>query len=298
MMQLSIILVLFTVCGAAVQAQSVGRIESKSIVFAYPQNDPYDRANRFGFNHAPSVTRLPDGRLMAVWFSGPYEGSVHQVIAGSYSDDGGRTWSPAEVVRDEPRRSDFDPGFLMTDDASFLFHSAGRWTRYPFVGFRDTERKEVGVESFRITLRRWRDNGTWSDAELLGSPTGWNCRSNGIELASGRLLIPVHRLGSPLRSAVMLSDDGGGTWRMGGEPKIEARGGGGEPTVAELPDGTLLMAIRVRAGTVWFARSDDGGETWSDAKASDVPGAGASHNLFVDSRNRLLLTHNPTVPHR
>ena len=48
---------------AAAQAQSPLEILSRSIVFKHPHADPYDRANRYGFNHGPSVTLLPDGRL-------------------------------------------------------------------------------------------------------------------------------------------------------------------------------------------------------------------------------------------
>jgi len=41
-------------------------IESRSVVFNYPQTDPYDRSNLYGFSHAPSVATLPDGRLLCV----------------------------------------------------------------------------------------------------------------------------------------------------------------------------------------------------------------------------------------
>ena len=65
---------------------------SRSIVFEHPCADPYNLENCHGFNHGPSVTVLPDGHLVCAWFSGPFEASVQQVILGSYSSDGGRTW--------------------------------------------------------------------------------------------------------------------------------------------------------------------------------------------------------------
>lgn len=93
-------------------AQAAPTLLEQSVVFDYGNADPYDRANLCGFNHAPSVTCLSDGRLMAAWFSGPYEGSVHQVILGTTSADGGKTWAKASIVCDVPRKSDFDPAFI------------------------------------------------------------------------------------------------------------------------------------------------------------------------------------------
>ena len=74
--------------GSALWGQNI-TVVSRSTVFEHPDSDPYDRANRFGFNHAPSVTTLADGRLLCAWFSGPFEASVDQVILASYSSDGG-----------------------------------------------------------------------------------------------------------------------------------------------------------------------------------------------------------------
>lgn len=120
-----------TALGAA-SAQTVS-VLSRSTVYEHPSGDPYDRANRFGFNHAPSVTLLADGRLLAAWFSGPFEASVDQVILGAYSSDQGKTWTPAEVRQDFPHTSDFDPAFVSNGSRTWLFFSRGRWNRYPFV---------------------------------------------------------------------------------------------------------------------------------------------------------------------
>ncbi len=55
-------------------------IVCRSTVFTHPSTDPYHVKNLYGFNHAPSVVGLPDGRLLAAWFSGPFEASVHQSV--------------------------------------------------------------------------------------------------------------------------------------------------------------------------------------------------------------------------
>jgi len=84
-------------------------IPHRGVVFSYPNTDPYSLDTRYGFSHAPNICTLPDGRLLVVWFSGPFEASVHQVILAAYSADDGHSWSRAEVLNDFPRRSDFDP---------------------------------------------------------------------------------------------------------------------------------------------------------------------------------------------
>ena len=62
-----------------------------STVFEYGNSDPYDRANLYGFNHAPNVTVAPDGSLIAAWFSGAHEGDIHQLILQAKSADGGKS---------------------------------------------------------------------------------------------------------------------------------------------------------------------------------------------------------------
>src|SRR5438093_5203436 len=130
---------------AAIPARAPNII-SCSLIFRHPACDPYDRENRHGFNHAPSVTMLSDGRLLAAWFSAPFEASVQQVILASSSLDGGVSWTPAEVLQDSPRLSDFDPAFIADGRRTWFFFSAGRWIRWPFL--RD-EKNQVGVNSYR-----------------------------------------------------------------------------------------------------------------------------------------------------
>src|SRR5881628_3785247 len=73
-------------------------IVQRSTVYRHPATDPYDLKNLYGFNHAPSVVALPDGRLLAAWFSGPFEASVHQVVLAASSSDGGKSWSAQTIL--------------------------------------------------------------------------------------------------------------------------------------------------------------------------------------------------------
>ncbi len=269
-------------------------VESETVVFDYGKSDPYDLTNLHGFNHAASVAALPDGRLMAMWFSGPYEASVHQSIMAADSDDGGRTWSKAYLFSDVPHTSDFDPAFIVNGDEVLAFFSTGRWTRWPFVGIGDAAKKQVGTESFQIWMKRSSDSGrTWSDAQAPLIAPGWNCRSDGIRLSNGNLLLPLHYLQSPHRSAALLSEDGGKTWHISQEVAMPDKQDAAEPSVVELSDGSLLMALRTRDGKLWFVRSHDSGNTWETPTATDIPATSSSNSLFRHSSGKLVLTHNP-----
>ncbi len=283
--------------GKSPSSAAPGMVESRSVVFEDSRTDPYDRANYYGFNHAASVTVLGGERVMAVWFSGPFEGSVHQVILGAVSEDGGKSWAEARVINDAPRVSDFDPGFINAGDRTLLFYSNGRWADLPSPGPSKQGRPQVGVDSFHMLLMSSDDQGkSWSKPREVGSGPGWNCRSNGVKLKNGTLLIPTHHLRFPHISSVLLSSDNGRSWTRGPEIVTPGDVGSAEPSVAELPDGKLVMVLRTTDGNLWLVRSADHGRTWEAPERHDLPAATSSASLICASNGKLVLTHNPTKP--
>ncbi len=290
------VIVVFACGMTGLESSPTLEIHSRSTVFTYARTDPYDRQNLYGFNHAPSVVALPSGRLLAAWFSGPFEASVHQVILSSTSDDGGETWAPATVLHDAPRRSDFDPAFIADGKRTWFFYTVGRWDRYPFVGPGKVEKEEVGVASFKL-YGRWSDNSgkNWSNARRLRDEVSWGCRSNGIRLSTGELVLPVYHF-STTAAAVLISSDGGASWERFGNILPPGKIGAQEPSVAELARGKLLMVVRTRDGFLWTARSTDAGRSWSKAENTGLTATSSSHSLKTTSAGHLLLTHNPCKP--
>jgi predicted neuraminidase len=273
---------------ASAQQSKPVEVLSHSVVYVHPSTDPYARDNYYGFNHAPSVVTLPDGRLLAAWFSGPFEASVDQVILASYSSDRGRTWSKAVVLQDFPRKSDFDPAFIADGKRTLFFFSAGRENRYPFL---HNEKDNVGVASFKTYVRASDDSGrTWSEPQVAGVRV--YCRSNGVRLSSGELLLPIYEI--PSRAGVLKSTDDGKTWTRYG--KITTPGGAGEPSLTELKSGAVLMILRTTDGFLWETRSTDKGETWSAPVRTAIRAATTSHNIFCLPDGRLLLTLNESAP--
>lgn len=265
------------------------QILGHSTVFFHPSSDPYARDNYRGFNHAPSVVSLPDGRLLTAWFSGPFEASVDQAILGSYSTDGGKSWGKPVVLQDFPHLSDFDPAFIADGKKTLFFFSAGRENRYPPV---HDEKANVGVSSFK-TYVRITDNGgrTWSAPQVAGVHVF--CRSNGIRLSSGELLLPVYEI--PSRASVLRSIDDGMTWEKSGTVATPLAGAG-EPSLVELKSGAILMVLRTSDGFLWETRSTDKGKSWQPPTRTEIHAATTSHNIFRLRDGRLLLVLNESAP--
>lgn len=98
--------------------------------------------------------------------------------------------------------------------------------------------------------------------------TGPGC---GIQLRggahAGRLLFPVYHVTQGFREQscmTIYSDDHGKTWRLGGGPRYGGEiGMMSESQLVELPDGSVQVFARTKAGKIATAHSVDGGVTWS-----------------------------------
>lgn len=181
--------------------------------------------------------------------------------------------------------------------------------------------------SYLVMTRSADDGGTWEQPvdlthqvkapwmRFLGTGPG-----SGVQLrhgaATGRLLVPVYfnndvAPANVYSSAVVYSDDGGQTWQRSASPN-DGRVVDGvtydsetltstalathEPTIAELPDGSVVMFMRNLApgGLVLRSVSTDAGETWSSPEqVTGVPDIFSQPNTISwdaqgDSTPRLL----------
>jgi len=105
------------------------------------------------------------------------------------------------------------------------------------------------------------------------------------------------------RAHVILSDDHGKTWRLGGITADNM----GESAVAELSDGSVLMNVRSHPRLMGYrmvCRSKDGGESWSEPvpdKALVDPGCQGSllgYSSVGDCERSRLLFCNPAASRR
>jgi len=198
------------------------------------------------------------------------------------STDGGRTWSPQQVVWDDAGNCCGNPSPVVDGETGTVW-LLSTWNRGD-----DHEREIIGLKSKdtrRVFVTCSKDDGvTWAKPKDITKTTkkpDWTWYAtgpcHGIQLGrgkhKGRLVIPCDHIEATTKhyySHAIYSDDHGKTWQLGGstpEHKVN------ECAVAELSDGRLLLNMRnydrnKKARQV--AISEDGGETWKDQRFDPV----------------------------
>lgn len=221
----------------------------------------------------PAVTVTTAGTVLAFAEArtvSALDGDPHQLVVRR-SEDGGRTWGAVQTVvpYDEATGcSPSDPApvaVTVGDDAGdvvLLYRSCRSGVALPGV-VRSSD--DGRTWSAAITTAVATDDGRIPSGTIGTGP------GHGVELRggahAGRLVVPAHGpLDGTTHVFLLLSDDGGRTWRIGasapeppgGTPDID------EPAVAEAVDGSLLVSTRSAAGGRTQARSVDGGASFAD----------------------------------
>lgn len=226
----------------------------------------------YSHNHCPSITWLPNGDLLAVWFSTIREEGVEMTIVASRLRAGHEAWDSASEFFKAADRNMTSCSIFYDEHANVLHHLNG-------VG-------REGVEGWRdqaLLHRCSRDNGvTWSAAHVV-SPGGRYQSGNKpvagmMRTRDGALLQTCDRTDKGEGdSTVHVSGDGGDTWQdAGGHIRgIHAR-------VTELADGRWLAFGRGRDmdGRMPQSVSNDRGKTWQYS-ASRFPPIGAAQRLVL-----------------
>ena len=247
---------------------------------AEPVHVPVFTSGREGYHtyRIPSVIVAPKGTLLAFCEGRKGgrgdAGDIDLVL--KRSTDGGKTWGPLQVVWNDADNTCGNPCPVIDAKTGtillLLTHNFGT----------DTEAKIVngtGKGSRTVWLTRSTDDGaTWSEpAEITKSvkKPAWSWYATGpgvgIQLKTGRLLVPCDSKsdgGKVRESHVIVSDDAGKTWKLGGVVGPLCN----ECQAVELADGRVMLNMRTYRGNnrrlVSF--SDDGGDTFSKPIADDA----------------------------
>ena len=225
------------------------------------------RAGEGGYHsyRIPALIATPKGTLLAFCEgrknSGGDAGDIDVLLRRSF--DRGKTWSPVQKVADMGVDTIGNPTPVMERKTGTIFllltGNPGAATERQI-----TEAAPGAVRSVWIT-RSTDEGASWAPpvditAQVKRPDWTWYATGpgNGIQLRSGRLVIPCDHNG---RSHVIYSDDRGATWKIGGIAEDKTN----ESAVAELKDGSLLLNMRSYHGKHRRAiqRSRDRGLTWS-----------------------------------
>ncbi len=237
-------------------------------------------------NHDPAIVDCPNGDLLAIWYTCLREPGRELAVAASRLRYGADEWEPAAPFWDAPDRNDHAPA-LWTDGKT-LYHfnglsAAATWGNPA------------------VIMRTSTDSGaTWSKARLIAPEHGLRHQpiESVIRTRDGAIVLPCDAVtGGSGGTALLISRDGGRTWRDPGEgqPKPQFRAGGRGAWIAgihaaivELKGGRLMAFGRGDPidGRMPKSVSSDGGRApsagWSwEYSASPFPPIGGGQRLVL-----------------
>jgi formylglycine-generating enzyme required for sulfatase activity len=213
-------------------------------------------------NHDTAIAEMPNGDLLAIWYTCVQERGRELAVASSRLRPGAAEWEPARPFFDAPDRNDHAPS-LWFDGASTVYHFnglgiAGRWA------------------PVAIAMRTSTDSGyTWSKPRLINplfdfrgmlAESTFRAQDGSIVVAAD--ISKSYGQTDRQRSTVWISRDEGGTWHNpeGVIPGVHA-------AVVQLKDGRLMALGRGENvdGRMPMSFSSDMGRTWT-TQASAFPG--------------------------
>lgn len=255
-------------------------LSHSSLRAAEPEQVDVFVAGKDGYHtyRIPAVIVTPKGTVLA-FCEGRKKGTsdtgdIDLLLKRSF--DGGKTWQAQQLVWDDGPNTVGNPCPVIDRSTGTI------WLPLTRNLGGDTEKKiEDGTSKGTRTIwvtKSTDDGATWAkpveitatakDPKWTWYATGPGC---GIQLKSGRLVIPCdHRIGGSraMRSHVLISDDHGATWKLGGVLGEKTN----ECQVIEREDGSLLLNMRSYHGKDRraVATSKDGGLTWSEVKLDEA----------------------------
>jgi predicted neuraminidase len=275
-------------------------------------------------NHSSSIVETPNGDLLACWFHGSGERTADDVlIRGARWSRNRRAWSQPFTMADAPGFPETNPVlYIDRQDRLFFFWPlivAHRWetalmkyrisTDYqhtdgpPVWSFQDNIvliPKNIAAKTKAFVNAAAADHPDLAaaGAQLIAhaedeyfSRMGWFTRTHPLELPSGRLLVPMYSDGYSF-GIMAISDDGGVTWK-GSEPIVGL--GGVQPSVVRRNDGTLVAYLRDNGPApkrALVSESNDDGESWTDARDSDILNPGTSLEVVRLRNGHWIMVYN------
>ena len=171
------------------------------------------------------------------------------------SRDEGKTWSKPETLFDSPA-DDRHPAFVQLRDGTILC------CFFIYLGEEPEGGGEGKEPAPHVYFIRSFDNGrTWEKKpHLLGTPYYHETDGPMVRMKDGSVLVAINGRpnGPPDQAGIFRSTDRGETWEL--LSTVKADHDLQEVTVAELPDGRLVMMARPEGDISW---SRDHGRTWT-----------------------------------
>ncbi len=266
--------------------------------FVFPLQELYPEC------HASTVTKAPDGTILAAWFGGTHEKHDDVAIWSSRFVNG--TWESQRIIADTKDIPCWNPVLFSTDDRVILFFKSGK-----------------EIPTWQTLYSESFDNGlTWTTPkELVEGDIGGRgpVKNKPIRLQNGTILAPSSvETETSWDCFTDRSDDNGKTWKKSPFvpiPHDQLKGRGIiQPSLwEELSDNvstphdftegkissrtsgstSVHMLMRSTEGSIYTASSSDGGCTWSEAHPTSLPNNNSGLDMTRMDNGDLYLVCNP-----
>ncbi len=242
--------------------------------------------------HAASLVELNDGRLQAVWFSGSREGAGNVTIQTAVMDQSTQRWGAERTLLDRQQierglwryvKKIGNPVIARAPDGSLML-----WMVTVSLG---------GWAGSAVTWSRSVDEGlSWSTPRRLVTSPFLNIstlvKGAPIFYEDGQIGLPVyHEFAVKFAEILRLSPQG----QVLDKTRIPSSQTSLQPVV--LVTGPERAQIYLRSAglpTVKTSRTDDAGQTWSSAQASNLPNPNSALAGVLTSAGEQWLALNPT----
>ena len=244
--------------------------------------------------HATTVLPLPDGSVISAWFGGTKEGKTDVDIWYARRDENG--WSQPQSVCYKKNIPHWNPVLMAGNNGEImLFFKVGRkipsWRT--FVSISNDGGKTFGTPHELVK----------GDVSGGRGPVKNKC----LKLSDGRILAPASNENRGWNCFIDTSFDGGYTWKKGDKIKTERtapilNSQNGycsnlipmiQPTLWESENGKVHMLTRTPVGRIYRSDSEDYGETWCQAYATDLPNNNSGIDVVRVPCGDLYLLSNP-----
>ncbi|NMI06756.1 exo-alpha-sialidase [Paenibacillus sp. SZ31] len=257
----------------------------------------FQEGQPFQSSHGSTVAVLPNGRVLVAWFAGQHEKASDVAIWLARQDHSG-AWSVPRKVADEQGIAHWNPVLYAQGDSLILFYEVG-----------------YEITDWHTRIIRSGDGGyTWTASrELVPGDIGGRgpVRNKPIQLEDGTMLAPasIERLDPEVlgkqiwESFVDISTDHGETWTKSTYVPMDLSTYVGaehwfakgliQPTLWSSGRERVHMLLRSTEGVIFRSNSPDGGRTWCEAYATELPNNNSGIDATRMEHGLLALVYNP-----
>jgi predicted neuraminidase len=244
-------------------------------------------------SHVPSMCQLPDGRLVATWYAGSREGAGDVAIYMSTKRPGDTRWSPPRAIVTRASASrDLNRYVRKVGNAVIFADGAGRLLLlYVTVSI-------GGWSGSSLNLTTSNDGGsTWTRGQRLTLSPFFNLaelvKNAPAALVYGQWAVPIyHELIGTFPEVLWLEETADGVRAT--KSRVSAGWFGYQPALTPLSPNSALAVLRNDDSekALSAARTEDGGATWSEPRALNLPNPDAGLDALRLSDGRLILAFN------